>query len=215
MRRSELLKEVNDYVSKAVSRLERKRYAQESAYVDAFLGRLDGKINFDNKNAVIDLQSTVVADRGPGAAEHKFGADFALVFKSNCEALKINKAIIAQAKNGILEQLSTSEKTRLTTQCRKMAEVTQHYFVLEAPTENYVIPTVRLGTFQDKQWSSAQIPFGEYLVDYIISCKHGDRRGDFIDAVGDSKLSTLKVNTTNLTFEPDPPDDNYSFCPKF
>lgn len=215
MLRSKLLKEVNDYVLTTVSGLERKRYEQESAYVSAFLGRLDGSIDLGEKNGVIELRSTVVTDRGPGAAEHKFGADFALVFKSKGGALEINKAVIAQAKNGKLEELSTNEKTRLTTQCKKMAEVTQHYFVLEAPIKDNAIPTVRLGTFENKQWSSEQIPFGEYLVDYIILCRHGDRRDDFIAAVGDSKLTMLKINTTNLTFEHDPPEDKYFFRPKF
>lgn len=215
MHRTEILNEVKDYVSKAVSRLERNRYAQESAYVDAFLGRLDGKIDLGQNDGVIDLRSTIVADRGPGAAEHKYGADFALVFKSNNGALKVSKAILAQAKNGTLEKLSSVENIRLKTQCRKMAAVTQHYFVLEAPTDNYVIPTIRLGSYQNGQWSSARIPFDEYLVDHIISCQHGDKRTDFIDAVGHSKLPTLKVLTTNLTFEPDPPSDNNSSQYKF
>ncbi len=140
MHRSEILNEVKNYVSKAVSRLDRQRYAQESAYVDAFLGRLDGKIDFGDNNGIIDLQSTVVADRGSGAAEHQFGADFALVFKSNGGALNINKAIIAQAKNGVIEKLSSAENARLTTQCKKMAAVTQHYFVFEAPIKNHGIP---------------------------------------------------------------------------
>lgn len=70
MHRSEILNEVNNYVLNAVSRLDRQRYTQESAYVDSFLGRLDGKINFGESNGIIDLQPTVVADRGPGAAEH-------------------------------------------------------------------------------------------------------------------------------------------------
>lgn len=204
MYRTEILKEVNTYVINALSRLDRQRYAQESAFVDAFLGRLDGKINFGKNNGLIDLQSTIVADRGPGAAEHKFGADFAILFKSSGGLQNIKKAIIAQAKNGAVEQLSSAEKARLTTQCKKMAEVTQHYFVLEAPIKSYAIPTIRIGSSQNKLWSSAQVPFDEYIVDNIISCKHGDRRDQFIHAVGESKLSTLKINATNLTFKPDP-----------
>ena len=211
MHRSDILKKVNGYVSKAVSRLERKRFEQESAYVNAFLGRLDGEINLGGNNGVIEIRATIVADRGPGAAEQKFGADFALVFKSNGTAQKISKAIIAQAKNGNLEKLLSVEKTRLMTQCEKMAAVTKHYFVLEVPSAYAVIPSIRLGTYKNKQWSSTQIPFDEYLVDHIISCTHGDRRTEFIKDVGDSKLPTLGVHTTNLTFETDPPNDNSSY----
>lgn len=215
MQRSEILNQVHDYVSKAVSRLARQRYAQESAYVDAFLGRLDGQIDLGEKNGVIDLKATVVSDRGPGAAEHQFGADFALVFKSIGEAQAVNKAILAQAKNGCVEYLLPAERRRLEVQCEKMAKVTQAYLVLETPLEDFAIPVVRLGDFQTKQWSSQSMPFDEYLVDQVISCLHGDRRIGFIDAVGNSKLPALNVFTRGLTFEPDAPGSDEHMRPRF
>lgn len=205
MRRSALLKKVSNYVRNAASPLERQRYVQEGAYVPAFLARLEGKIDLGTNNGTIELRATVVADKGPGAAERKFGADFALVFKSNGGPQNINKAIIAQAKNGHIESMSRGEVSRLRDQCKHMASATEHYFVLEAPLHDGNIPTVRLGTHKNQSWASASIPFDAYLVDHIISCQHGDRRKTFIDAVGNSRLLTLKVNTTNLTFEPDPP----------
>ena len=200
-----MLSVVNKYVANATSRLGRQRYAQESAYVDAFLGRLDGIIDLGDGNGTIDLRATVVADRGQGAAEHKFGADFALVFDGIKEPIKINKAILGQAKGGCLEQLVRSEKLRLIEQCEKMAAATQHYLVLEAPSDNGAIPTVRIGTYKDQRWAEERIPFDEYLVDYVISCNHGDRRDQFIRAVGDSKLLTLQIVAEDVSLEPDPP----------
>lgn len=72
------------------------------------------------------------------------------MFKSEGGSLITGKAILVQAKNGVIEKPSIAEKSRLTTQCNKMASVTQHYFVPEAPIENHVIPTIRLGTYQNK-----------------------------------------------------------------
>jgi hypothetical protein len=205
MYRSDLLREVSNYILNAVSRLDRLRYAQESAYVDAFLGRLDGTIDLGENNGILDLKATVVADRGRGAAENVYGADFALIFESIGGNLDVKKAILAQAKNRTLENLSNSEMSRLNLQCQKMAAATAHYFVLEAPLENCSIPTVRLGIFENKRWSEEQLPFDEYLVDQVISCMHGDRRKKFIKAVGDSKLSGLRVLANGVSFEPDPP----------
>jgi hypothetical protein len=203
MQRSEILSSVTDYITKAASRLDRRRYSQESAYVDAFMGRLDGEINFGRNNGVIILTPTIVADRGRGAAESKFGADFSLVFKSKNTSSFINKAILGQAKNGYLEKLSNAELSRLDKQCEKMAESTKHFIIFEAPTKDGAIPTIRLGNQDTKNWNDKRFSFEEYLVDQVISCQHGDRAESFIDAVADSKLSKLEIIMKNLTYEAD------------
>ena len=205
MHRQDILDAVTDHVLKAVKRLDRKRYAQESAYVDAFLGRLDGVINFGKDYGTIDIKSTIVADRGPGAAEHKFGADFALTFESTGIPSPLKKAILGQAKNGDISKLGTSEALRLTGQCKKMASVTRSYVVLEAPLEPDAIPNIRLGNYKNYNWKIKSIPFPEYLVDQVVACHHGDTNPVFINAVADSKLSQIKITTKGLEYEPDPP----------
>lgn len=206
MNRSQLLAIVKAYIQAVVKPLNRDRYMQESAYVDAFLGRLDGEIDLDGSDSTIIFTPTVVADRGRGTAESKFGADFAIVFESNGIEEDIKKAILGQAKNGEVDSLNNTEKKRLLDQCSKMASVTKQYMVLEAPMIGNPIPTIRIGLPIKKGLPtlSQRIPFDEYLVDYIISCTHGDRRKEFIEAVGHSKLPTLGIVTNNLTLEPDP-----------
>ena len=204
MNRSDILAKVSDYVARAISRLDRVRYHSETGYVDAFLGRLDGTIYLGEEKGLIDLKATIATDRGPNSAEKRYGADFALVFNSSNNTLPLKKAILGQAKNGTVERLNSQELSRLVKQCSDMAKVTHHYVVLEAPLRNGKIPTIRLGTYQNNRWSEQEIQFDVYLVDKIISCEHGDRRASFIEQVGDSKLTTLKVLTYGLDYEPDP-----------
>lgn len=211
MHRSELFNYIHKYIANAASRLERARYAQESAYVDAFLGRLDGVIHLEESGAQIDLKATVLADRGRGAAESKFGADFALVFSSKGGAVEVDKAVIAQAKNGNLEDISKAEQKRLSGQCEKMGYITKQYFVLEAPTMDGAIPSVRLGDHATRSWVAARMSFDEYLVDQVICCIHGDTRREFINAVNNSKLSTIKITATGVEYVADPQNEKRNF----
>jgi hypothetical protein len=68
---------LSNYVAKAVSRLDPARYRQEAAYVAALFARLDGVV-YHKPNLSIEIKSTVVADRGRGSAESKWGAVSAL-----------------------------------------------------------------------------------------------------------------------------------------
>lgn len=92
-------------------------------------------------------------------------------------------------------------------QCSKMSKYTEHYFVLEAPLEDGEIPKLRIGSHKDNTWYPNSIGLDEYLVDFVISCTHGDRREEFILAVQKSNLKQLNVITLGLDFEPDPKPD--------
>ncbi len=205
MHRSELLLAVRQHVEVAASRLDKARFSQEGAYAIAFIGRLDGVINLGGENGLIDIKSTIVNDRGPGAAEKKYGADFALVFEGWFKNETIRKAVLSQAKNNKIEDIGNQETIRLMGQCSLMAKRTDSYVVMESPESKYGIPTVRIGNPENSRWSDYSIPFHEYIVDKLIACKHGDRREKFIDAVSDSGLSKLGVVTRGLVYEPDPP----------
>lgn len=207
MKRTELLTHVTAYVKNAVKYLSRNSYQQEAAYVNGLIAKLEGDISLGEGNGIIYLRATSVNDRGPGCAENVTGADFALVFRSIGNAFEDNKAILAQAKNGDVERLRPADKRMLLEQCSKMSKYTEHYFVLEAPLEDGEIPKLRIGSHKDKTWSPNSIGLDEYLVDFVISCKHGDRREDFISAVQKSNLKQLNVVTLGLDFEPDPKPD--------
>lgn len=204
MDNQEIRKKVKDYFLKACSRLNRTRYAQESAYVDALIGRLDGVLNFGDDNGFIEFTSTIVADRGAGCAESLYGADFSIVFQSENVSEPIHKAILSQAKNGTVEGLPKNEVTRLGDQCEKMARFTNHYIVLEAPDEDGAIPTIRIGTPSSKSWGKNRIGLDDYFLDLILSCKHGDRRKDFVGAVTNSKLAGLTVDVNGIEYTPTP-----------
>ena len=204
MDNSEIEKRVKQYFSDACSRLNRIRYAQESAYVDALIGRLDGVLDFGEGNGSIEFTSTVVADRGPGSAESLYGADFSIVFKSESVEEPISKAILSQAKNDTVDGMPKEEISRLREQCKKMSRFTHDYIVLEAPTMAGAVPTIRLGTPSNKAWGKKRIGLDDYFLELVLSCKHGDRRPDFIKGVASSKLSGLTVDVNGLEYTPTP-----------
>lgn len=207
MTEDDVLHAVTLHVERSADRLLRKRYHSETAYINAFLGKLDGIIDFGD-DGQIEIQSTIVNDRGPGAAEKEFGADFGLVFHRQGGKSDISKAILGQAKNGDVRTLRASEQIRLVQQCETMADHTDHYIVLEAPQSG--TPTVRIGSSDTPGQFSDQMPFAQYLVSQVIACHHGDRDSDFIDAVGSSDLTMLKVRVDGLKYEPDAPGERPS-----
>ncbi|WJG22002.1 hypothetical protein [Vibrio furnissii] len=204
MDNAEIEKRVKQYFSDACSRLNRVRYAQESAYVDALIGRLDGVLDFGEGNGSIEFTPTVVADRGPGSAESLYGADFSIVFKSQNVEVPISKAILAQAKNDDVDTMPKEEVTRLREQCKKMSRFTNEYIVLEAPKMAGAVPTIRLGTSGTNAWGKIRMGLDEYFLELVLSCKHGDRRPEFIRGVASSNLSGLTVDVNGLEYTPTP-----------
>ncbi|WP_155718706.1 hypothetical protein [Ectopseudomonas mendocina] len=204
MDNAEIEKRVKQYFSDACSRLNRVRYAQESAYVDALIGRLDGVLDFGEGNGSIEFIPTVVADRGYGSAESLYGADFSIIFKSQNTEEPISKAILSQAKNYNVDRMPKEEVTRLREQCKKMSRFTKDYIVLEAPKMAGAVPTIRLGTPSTNAWEKTRMGFDEYFLELVLSCKHGDRRPDFIRGVASSKLSGLTVDVNGLEYTPTP-----------
>lgn len=194
---------VKEYFRRACENLDRRRYLQESAYVDAFIARLDGKLYVGKDNGSIQFTPTIVADRGAGSAESKYGADFAIVFHSEAVERPINKAVISQAKNGSVDDLSKSEKSRLADQCKKMARITNSYIILEAPNISGAMPTVKIGDPQTGLWQEDSIDFDDYFLEQILSCMHGDVRDSFIEGVACSKLSGIKVDVKGLEYTPE------------
>lgn len=201
---------VKKYIESACKRLDRARYTQESAYVDAFIARLDGELNFGEDKGTINFTPTIVADRGAGSAESKYGADFAIVFESENIEHPIRKAIISQAKNCVLDKLSAAEIKRLNTQCIKMANITNDYIILEAPSVAGAIPTIKIGNPATSSWEAESISFDDYLLDHILSCQHGDRRPGFIDGVATSKLSGIRVDVNGIEYIPEVKPKNRS-----
>ncbi|WP_261884493.1 hypothetical protein [Vibrio pomeroyi] len=208
MDNEEIKKSVKDYFTKACEVLDRTRYQQEPAYVDALIGRLDGTLYLGDDQGFIRFKPTVVADRGPASAESLYGADFAIVFESTEVKEPIKKAIFSQAKNGDATKLPKKDAEKLDEQCAKMARFTGHYMVFEAPMKDGAMPTIRFGKPSKKSWDKGKnnsIRLDDYFLDYILSCKHGDKRHNFIKNVAASNLKGLTVDVNGIDYTPTPP----------
>lgn len=195
--RRKLHPEVKDalarHIAAAIDRIDPSRYAQEPNYMAALIGKLDGVV-YLGKLGRLELQGTVVNDRGPGAAENKAGADFAIIANvQGADGTTTNKAVLGQAKRGAVEELGGAEVGRLAAQIAQMRARTRHYVIVETP--------VQLGStvsvLRSKPRTEDALYTDETLTDYLeklVVCTHGDRRTSFVSAVKDSKLSTLRVS---------------------
>ncbi len=210
----EIKKLVKLYFHNACKVLDRTRYEQEHAYVDALIGRLDGVLDFGEGNGSIVFTPSIITDRGPGSAESLYGADFAIVFKSENVSKPIHKAILSQAKNGNVDRMVKAESIRLSEQCEKMARFTNDYIVLEAPSKSGAVPTIRLGIPSSNSWGQNRIGLDDYFLELVLSCKHGDTRKDFVKGVATSKLKGLTIDVDGLEYTPTPKPRNLGPSPR-
>ncbi|WP_447077454.1 hypothetical protein [Shewanella algae] len=185
---------VGNYIKKCAEELNRESFRSETAYVNAFLGKLCTNIKLQsiNKELVINFRTPIYDDRGANSAESKYGADFGIVYKGG----GVEKAILSQAKNTPVENLSSTQKKALQEQCRKMDRHTESWMVFEAPIVNGAIPTVKFNIYN----RSYSMSFDRYVIEYIIGCEHGDRRAEFVNAVKSSNLKGLEIVLKDLHF---------------
>jgi hypothetical protein len=206
LRDKKFLRTVFDHIKSAHQGIERKNFQQEAGYISAVMGRLSGTIKDSKSNGTLEFKfdTVVVNDRGPGAAEKKYGADFAIVFKKQGVANGCTKAILGQAKNGQSDKLSENERSRLIEQCNKMYSHTADYIVIEAPQNGKLGPMVRIGDQQEQlRIGKNRISLEHYILNKLVGCNHGDRRDYFIEAVQDSSLSKLEIITNGLDLDLD------------
>lgn len=187
---------MREHVRRAVERLDPSRYSQEPAYVAALVARLDG-IVYDDRDARVEIIGTVVADRGRGSAEARSGADFAFTATLVQEERKTKKAVLGQAKRGPSEHLTSFEQDRLGKQCGKMLRSTAAAVVLNVPVHFGEWPLVRL--LDQKGNYGPAFELADYLADFLLTCRHGDTRGDFVRSVMSSNLTGLHIMATDAS----------------
>lgn len=183
---------IRSHVAAAISRVDPSRYQQEPAYVNAVLARLDGLV-YRGAHGEVEIKSTVVDDRGPGSAESKYGADFAITATIAGGGARVAKAIIGQAKKGRIEDLSRSQSERLQRQVGKMSQHTDQHVVLEVPEVSGSSPRIRIPYQGGVGRYKYPIALEDYLTSHLLACLHGDRREAFVEAVQDSSLSRLAL----------------------
>lgn len=186
------LQDFRSEVNKACKALKRSSFQQEPAYVAALMGKLAGMVI---KAGTITLQTTVVNDRGPKAAEKQFGADFALILEH--EQGGVSKAILGQAKGEAIEDLSAAKQKQFFNQCEKIQRYTNHLIGFEVPTSGNFIPMVRKVNIGPPLSLKDPQRLDDYLVNQFIACHHGDTRSKFVEAVADSDLVQLHILIKN------------------
>lgn len=198
------------HVYRAVERLDPIRYTQEPAYVAALLARLDG-IAYTGDDGRIEMQSTIVADRGPNSAESKWGADFAIVGIFDGNDGRTEKGTLAQAKRGSLRELSSKTEGEFYHQCAQMAQATDAILGLEVPAqagepvlarEIQVRRSTRAISLDDRPWHSPKIGVARslavYLSDRFLLCLHGERDPNVVRHFQDSHLSRLEIRGESI-----------------
>jgi hypothetical protein len=187
---------MQEHVRRAVDRLDPDRYSQEPAYVAALVARLDGVV-YDDRDARVEIVGTVVADRGRGSAEAKWGADFAFTATLIQDEKKEKKAVLGQAKRGRPEHLNHLETGRLGRQCEKMLKATLASVVLSVPVHFGERPLVSL--LDDTGKYQRTFDLADYLSDLLMTCRHGDTRGDFVRSAMSSNLTGLHIMATDAS----------------
>ena len=185
--------DVRAYVASRVAQVDPQRYGQEHALVTAIFHSLEG-VAYDGPFGRVEFRSTIVDDRGRGAAEHWSGADVAITALVSDGKSKVEKAILAQAKKDYLWSLSSSEHKRLLGQVDKMKRLTNAPKVIDLPIENgRVTPGVYSGTALASGRFPARYDLAQYIIARVLTTFDGDTRPSFVAQVQRSNLSELRV----------------------
>jgi hypothetical protein len=215
-------KAVRRHIAHAVSRVDPVRYRQEPNYVAALFAKLDDVV-YRGRDLTIEIRSTVVDDRGRNSAESIWGADFGLIASIRGTSEDVEKGTLGQAKRDELEDLDVRGLEGLRSQIVKMSRATRATLVLPVPREAGVVPNIysvfpvpgvpyRSGTASISGYPGDIImprnPLGvpvligekwaldDYICDSLIRCLHGDSRPEFVRAIGESDLATLRIDIT-------------------
>jgi len=184
---------LKNHIEKAVSGIDMKRYHQEPAYTAALARSLEGTV-YQGEDGYVKIESTIVSDRGPLAAESWSGADLVITASISDRNQNIRKAILVQSKIGSINELSPNRISELKEQVRKMKKFTNSVKVMEIPQEN----GRRRPRIISGQRILASEPYtgydlSDYFVRRIVTTLDGDTRPKFVEAAQDSRLTQLRV----------------------
>jgi hypothetical protein len=180
--------------------------------VAGLLARLDGVV-YRGKKMSIEIESTIVSDRGPSSGESTWGADFAVVGRIRGRNVGVRKAVLGQAKRGRLDDLRGRARAGFRSQVLRMNAATTALIGLEIPAQVGDMPRVRLinvgpivppradhdvvfvnlfepsGVEGPLVMLHQDVGLDEYLGRHLLPCEHGDAREGLVEGVGDSGLS--------------------------
>lgn len=135
-------------VNHSVEALREKRVEQEPAMTDRMLGAIEESVR-DFRTNGIRWSAKTLTDRGPGAQEFEYGADFMGVLSIELPQFSTSKGFLAQAK--LLKFGRIDDPTRLRRQCKDMLKFSPASFVfLYSERDVRVVPALAIvGTHLD------------------------------------------------------------------
>lgn len=184
---------VQEHVAEAIEGLSPDRYSQEVPYTAALAGRLEGTA-YEGSDGFVVFESTIVDDRGRGAAESWAGADWVITARISDGKTTVSKAILIQSKRGRIEDLPPDELSRLRSQIKDMKRLTRSPKVMETVEYNGVrIPRIVSANriLDGQRYHGYEL--GAYMTRRVLPTHDGDTRPDFIRGVRDSSLTEIRV----------------------
>lgn len=125
-----------------VEDLERGDIQQEPSMTDRLLGGIRHAIDGYRSKGVI-WRAITLTDRGKGAQEKKYGADFAGVLSIDLPDFRVDKGFLAQAKLMRAGGMEMGEFHRMVNQCEQMLRLSPASFVfLYSPNGIRIVPAI-------------------------------------------------------------------------
>lgn len=186
----------------AIEGIVESRTETEPSITDRFLARIEAVFEEHGEKNGLRLRARTLRDRGPGAPERRFGADFCAVLDIRLRGYQQSKGFLAQAKresesSGIdisryrgqikVGFPDNQEFRRLSKQTEKMLSVTPDSFVLVYSTRGFVV--VPASSIRDLNSSGRLygMPVDRFFKHFLM-CFVGDRR---LNAYDDQSLEKL------------------------
>lgn len=191
----EMRNAVIQHIDTAIQGVKPEGFQQEPAIVVALISRMIG-VAYEGEFGSVEFRATSINDRGRGAAERKYGADFVITVDISDQEKSVSKAIVSQAKKGEISELSKKEKERLNDQIKRMINELGY----ERPQVMEILQYE--GKYQPKMVSGTNYILGKpcnsrdlsaYFIDCVLTTKDGNTNPQFVKRVQDSSLP--KLNT--------------------
>jgi hypothetical protein len=178
----------------ALRRVRFSNYGNEPNFTPAMVQQLH-EFKYDDDNLLVRFEGVTVTSIAPGAAEGWSGVDFSVVTIISQPGLAdVRKATLVQAKRGKVEQLSKAEYGRLLEQIRDMMALMKHPKVLEISELQDGVPTIISGFGILEGRKLQHQTFGGWVAKRVIPTFDGDTRPDFVRAVLDAQLTSLRIH---------------------
>ncbi len=135
-------RQIQDAVDMTIDDDHNRLIEQEPAFTDRLLSRIQDRINGKTIRG-IQWKAKTLTDRGRGAQERRYGADFLGVLNIDLKDYKVAKGFLAQAKRIRRNdnRMTSRDYDAMKEQCERMLQFTPDSFVfLYGDTEVVIVP---------------------------------------------------------------------------